>query len=133
MLAAEHDPCDLLVYGEQPDTLKAAIARAIRGREPESRTLPLPVSMRFGISGLLNPNTRRLSGFLPTGVVSGEEIRGLTHEAASTGWPTRCELWLTPATRSPAVMSPLGAAARQRFRSPTPSPRPARSPATTVR
>jgi NTE family protein len=94
VLAAEQDPCDLLVYGEQPGTLTAAIARAMRGREPEPRTLPLPVSMRLGLSGLLNPNTRRLSGFLPTGVMSGDEIRGLTHEAASTGWPTRCELWL---------------------------------------
>jgi NTE family protein len=94
VLAANHDPCDLLVYGEQPATLKAAIARANRGRDPEPRTLPLPVSLRLGVSGLLNPGTRRLSGFLPTGVVSGDEIRGLTNEAAATGWPTRGELWL---------------------------------------
>jgi NTE family protein len=94
VLAADHDPCDLLVYGEQPDTLKTDIARAMRGRDPEPRTLPLPVSLRLGISGLLNPDTRRLSGFLPTGVVSGDEIRGLTHEAVSKGWPTRRELWL---------------------------------------
>jgi len=94
VLAVGHDPCELLVYGEQPDTLKTAIARAMRGRDPEPRTLPLPVSLRLGVSGLLNPDTRRLSGFLPTGVVSGDEIRGLTHEAASNGWPTRCELWL---------------------------------------
>jgi NTE family protein len=94
VLAAGHDPCDLLVYGEQPDTLKAAIARALRGRDPEPRTLPLPVSLRLGISGLLNPGARRLSGFLPTGVVSGDEIRGLTHEAASRGWPKGRELWL---------------------------------------
>jgi NTE family protein len=94
VLAADLDPCDLLVYGERPDTLKAAIERAVRGRDPEPRTLPLPVSLRLGMSGLLNPNTRRLSGFLPTGVVSGDEIRGLTHEAVSNGWPTRRELWL---------------------------------------
>jgi NTE family protein len=94
VLAADHDPCDLLVYGEQPDTLKAAIERAVRGRDPEPRTLPLPVSLRLGISGLVNPNASRLSGFLPTGVVSGDEIRGLTHGAVSKGWPTRRELWL---------------------------------------
>lgn len=94
VLAADHDPCDLLVYGEQPDALNAAIARARRGCAPEPRTLPLPVSLRLGVSGLLNPDIRRLSGFLPTGVVSGDEIRGLTHEAASIGWPTHCELWL---------------------------------------
>jgi NTE family protein len=94
VLAAGHDPCDLLVYGEQPHTLKAAIARALRGRDPEPRTLPLPVSLRLGISGLLNPGARRLSGFLPTGVVSGDEIRGITHAAASKGWPNRRELWL---------------------------------------
>jgi NTE family protein len=94
VLAADHDPCDLLVYGEQPDMLKAAIARAMRGRDPEPRTLPLPVSLRLGVSGLLNPDIRRLSGFLPTGVISGDEIRGLTHEAASKGWPTHRELWL---------------------------------------
>ena len=94
VLAADHDPCDLLVYGEQPDILKAAIARANHGRAPEPRTLPLPASLRLGLSGLLNPDTRRLSGFLPTGVVSSDEIRGLTHEAASHGWPTRRELWL---------------------------------------
>ena len=94
VLAADHDPCDLLVYGERPDTLKAATARATRRRDPEPRTLPLPVSLRLGLSGLLNPDTRRLSGFLPTGVVSSDEIRGLTHAAASRGWPTRGELWL---------------------------------------
>lgn len=94
VLAAGHDPCDLLVYGEQPETLKAAIQRAVTGREPEPRTLPLPASLRLGISGLINPNTRRLSGFLPTGLVSGDEIRGLTHAAASKGWPARRELWL---------------------------------------
>ena len=94
VLAADQDPCDLLVYGEQPEMLKIDIARAMRGRDPEPRTLPLPVSLRLGISGLLNPGTRRLSGFLPTGVVSGDEIRGLTREAVSNGWPTRRELWL---------------------------------------
>jgi NTE family protein len=94
VLAANHDPCDLLVYGEQPHTLKAAIQRAVSGRDPEPRTLPLPVSWRLGLSGLLKANTRRLSGFLPTGVVSGDEIRGLTHAAVSNGWPTRRELWL---------------------------------------
>jgi NTE family protein len=94
VLAAGLDPCDLLLYAEQPRALKAAIARARRGRAPEPRTLPLPVSLRLGISGLLNPNTRRLSGFLPTGIVSGDEIRGLTHDAASNGWPTGRQLWL---------------------------------------
>lgn len=94
VLGAGHDPCELLVYAEQPNALKAAITLARRGRDPEPRTLPLPISLRLGMSGLLNPNTRRLSGFLPTGVVSGDEIRGLTHEAVSHGWPTRCELWL---------------------------------------
>lgn len=94
VLAAGQDPCDLVVYGEEPQTLKAAIARAVRDRAAEPRTVPLPVSLRLGLSGLVNPNTRRLSGFLPTGVVSGDEIRGLTHAAASQGWPKRCELWL---------------------------------------
>jgi NTE family protein len=94
VLAAGHDPCDLLAYGEQPELLKAAIERALHGREPEPRTLPLPVSWRLGVSGLLTPNMRRLSGFLPTGVVSGDEIRGLTHDAVSEGWPANRELWL---------------------------------------
>jgi NTE family protein len=52
------------------------------------------VSLRLGISGLLSPDARRLSGFLPTGVIANDEIRGLTHAAASHGWPTHCELWL---------------------------------------
>jgi NTE family protein len=94
VLAGDHDPCELLIYGEQPETLRAAITHAKRGRVPEPRTLPLPVSLRLGISGLLNPDMRRLSGFLPTGVISNDEIRGLTHAAASAGWPTHCELWL---------------------------------------
>jgi NTE family protein len=94
VLAAGQDPCDLLAYSERPELLRAAIGRALRGRDPEPRTLPLPVSWRLGLSGLLNPNMRRLSGFLPTGVVSGEEIRGLTHDAVAQGWPAERELWL---------------------------------------
>ena len=94
VLAAGDDPCELLIYAEQPDTLRTAIAHAVRGRDPDPRTLPLPVSLRLGVSGLLKGNTRRLSGFLPTGVVSSDEIRGLTHAAASNGWPTDRELWL---------------------------------------
>ena len=74
VLAADHDPCDLLVYAEQPDTLKAAIARARPGRHPEPRTLPLPVSLRLGISGLLNPDARRLSGFLECPGFDGDRV-----------------------------------------------------------
>lgn len=98
VLAAGQDPCDLLAYAEDPALLAAAIAEATAGRGREGLALPLPGSLALAASGLLGGSPRRrldaLSGLLPRGVRSGDEIRGLTHTAATTGWPSRRELWL---------------------------------------
>lgn len=98
VLAAGHDPCDLLAYAEDPALLAAAITAATADRGPEGLALPLPGSLALAASGLLSGSAgsrlTALSGLLPRGVRSGDEIRGLTHEAASRGWPSEGELWL---------------------------------------
>lgn len=98
VLAAGQDPCDLLAYAEDPLLLAGAIAAATADRGPEGLALPLPGSLALAASGLVGGSARRrltaLSGLLPRGVRSGDEIRGLTHEAAAAGWPSRAELWL---------------------------------------
>lgn len=98
VLAAGHDPAGLLRYAEEPEALEAAIAAATGHRRPDGRAIPLPGSLGLVAEGLLARDVRRrlvsLSGLVPRGVRSADEIRGLTHEACRGGWPTRTELWL---------------------------------------
>lgn len=98
VLAAGHDPRDLLVYAEEPESLRAAIARATAGRAREGLCVPRPASLGLAVRGLVATDPRRraagLSGLIPRGVRTGDEIRGLTHDAAAKGWPTQRELWL---------------------------------------
>jgi NTE family protein len=97
VLAAGEDPAGLLRYAEDPDALDDAIARATADREPEGLAVPWPASVGLALSGLVTRDRRRassLAGLIPRGLRSADEIRGLTHDAAASGWPTRTELWL---------------------------------------
>ncbi|MCW3038218.1 MAG: patatin-like phospholipase family protein [Solirubrobacterales bacterium] len=83
---------DLLRMAEDPVFLDAAIARATADPRARSRPGPAwPGSIALGLSGLLSADPRArissLVGFLPRGLRSGDEIRGLTHAAAAGGWP----------------------------------------------
>jgi NTE family protein len=97
VLASGQDPVDLLRYAEDDAALAEQIRLATAGRRRDRR-LPLPGSIGIGVKGLLAscPHQRlaSLAGFLPAGQRSTDEIRGLTHEAARRGWPSRTELWL---------------------------------------
>lgn len=98
VLAAGGDPADLLVYAEEPAALEGAIRRATADRARDPLALPLPGSLGLAARGLVARDPRRrlasLSGLLPRGVRAGDEIRGLTHDAARRGWPRHTELWL---------------------------------------
>lgn len=98
VLAAGHEPAGLLRYAEDPAALDAAIGRATHGRGRERPSLPWPGSIPLAAAGLLARNPRHrlvsLTGLLPRGLRSSDEIRGLTHAAAAGGWPTRQQLWL---------------------------------------
>lgn len=98
VLAAGHDPTGLLRFAEDPAALAAAIRRATDGRGRERPALPWPGSIPWAAAGLVarNPRHRLLSltGLLPRGLRSSDEIRGLTHAAASGGWPQERRLWL---------------------------------------
>jgi NTE family protein len=94
VLAAGQDPCDLLRFAEEPETLADAVVLATAGRGPEALRLPLPGSLRLVASALRTRRLQSLSGLIPRGVRSSNEIRGLTHAACSAGWPGQPELWL---------------------------------------
>jgi NTE family protein len=94
VLAAGQDPCDLLRFAEDPEALATAIARATAGRRREGMALPLPGSLPLVASALRTRRLASLSGLLPRGMRSSDEIRGLTHAAAAQGWPTHPRLWL---------------------------------------
>lgn len=98
VLAAGHDPCDLLVHAERPEVLRDAIARATAHLPRPGLPVPRLGSMGLALAGLGARDPRRrlssLSGLVPRGLRSGDEIRGLTHAAAQQGWPERRELWL---------------------------------------
>jgi len=98
VLAAGQDPCDLLIHAEEPAAHEHAVALATAGRPAERLPLPLPGSLSLALGGLVTRDLRHrrasLAGWLPRGVRSADEIRGLTHEAALAGWPQDRELWL---------------------------------------
>ncbi len=98
VLGARHDPAGLLPYAEDAALLRVAIDDATADRPAERLMLPLPGSLRLGVAGLTAPSMRgrlaSLSGFLPRGVRSTDEVRGLTHEAVAAGWPEHTALWL---------------------------------------
>jgi NTE family protein len=98
VLAAGQDPAGLLRYAECPEELEEAIRRATDGRERERPSLPWPGSFPLAAAGLVARNPRHrlvsLTGLLPRGLRSSDEIRGLTHGAASAGWPSERQLWL---------------------------------------
>lgn len=98
VIAAGHDPRGLLMHAEQPEVLADAIAHATRGRKPEGLALPLPGSVGLALKGVLGRDRSRLlaslSGLLPGGLRSTDEIRGLTYDATHEGWPEDGALWL---------------------------------------
>lgn len=95
--AARRPTEPLLRMAEDGSELDLAIARAT-GEAPTHHRLPLawPGSLALGLTGLAAGDTQRrlssLAGFAPAGFRSGDEIRGLVHDAASGGWPERPRL-----------------------------------------
>jgi len=98
VLAAGIEPTSLLRYAEEPAELDAAIRLATDGRGRERPSLPWPGSIPLAAAGLVARNPRHrlvsLTGLLPRGLRSSDEIRGLTHHAAAAGWPDAQQLWL---------------------------------------
>ncbi len=98
VLASGLEPQSLLRYAEDQDALDGAIAQATDGRGRQGLSLRWPGSLALGVSGLLATSVRHritsLAGFLPHGLRSTAEIRGLTHAAASRGWPSHTSLWI---------------------------------------
>jgi NTE family protein len=99
VLASGAEPGSLLAMAEQPQLLDARIRQATAGASSGGRRGPgWPGSVAHGVSGLLVADPRRrvasLAGFLPRGLRSGDEIRGLTHEAVQGGWPAHTNLRL---------------------------------------
>ncbi|MCW2957469.1 MAG: hypothetical protein JWP18_272 [Solirubrobacterales bacterium] len=87
----------LLRLAEDQTELDRAIARAT-GDAPVSHRVPRawPGSLALGLTGLAAGSHQRrltsLAGFVPAGFRSGDEIRGLVHDAAAHGWPQHMEL-----------------------------------------
>lgn len=98
VLATGAEPRSLLAMAERQDLLDAEIALALAGREAPGRRLPWPGSLALGLAGLTSPDPRHrmasLAGFLPRGPRPAHEIRGLTREAVSGGWPAHTTLLL---------------------------------------
>ena len=98
VLVSDVLPRSLLGYAEDRAVMDAAIARATAGRDADPPGLPWPGSLALGLTGLLATSPRHrlasLAGFVPSGRLSNDEIRALTHDAAAAGWPTHTELWL---------------------------------------
>jgi NTE family protein len=98
VLAAGVPPASLLELAEDPRALEAAAARATGGAEPRTRLQALPGSLALGVTGLLARDSHRrlasLLGFLPRGLRSTSDIRGLTHDAVRGGWPSHTRLWV---------------------------------------
>lgn len=97
--AGDVHPERLLEMAERPEVLAAAIAAATECRAtPSSRRPPWPASLPLVLSGLVaaTPRARAtaLTGLLPRGLRSGDEIRGLTHAAVAKGWPDGPKLLL---------------------------------------
>lgn len=99
VLASGTDPGSLLAMAEEPQLLDERIRRATAGASAGGGPGPgWPGSVALGVTGLLTADPRRrvasLAGFLPRGLRSGDEIRGLTHESVQAGWPGHTELLL---------------------------------------
>jgi NTE family protein len=93
VLAAGVPTESLLRMAERPEVLAREIELAT-GRRPSGRRVPIawPGSLLLGLTGLAASDPRHraasLVGFLPRGVKSNDEIRGLVREAAQGGWPS---------------------------------------------
>lgn len=99
VLCARVDPERLLCMAERPEVLDAEIAAATQGRVTRAaRPLAWPGSLALGLTGLVAADPRHrlssLAGFLPRGLRSADEIRGLVHESTLAGWPTHTALRL---------------------------------------
>ena len=98
VLTSDVEPLSLLRFAEDEQALAAAIRQATAGRVRTGHGPAWPGSLALGITGLLATSPRHrlrsLAGFLPSGRLPTDEIRGLTHEAAAAGWPTHTQLWL---------------------------------------
>jgi NTE family protein len=97
VLATGADPARLLTYAEDQEQLDAAIAEATHARPQHPPGAAWPGSLALAATGLLarSPRARvaSLVGVLPRGRRRTDEIRGLTLEATTAGWPDR-ELWV---------------------------------------
>ncbi|WP_354700893.1 patatin-like phospholipase family protein [Paraconexibacter sp. AEG42_29] len=100
VVAGGIDNEQLLTMAEEQAVLDAAIADAVARRPGGTGGVPgmWPGSLALGISGLVSTDPRRritsLTGFLPRGLRSGDEIRGLTRDAVAPGWPAERRLLL---------------------------------------
>jgi len=98
VLTSDVEPLSLLRFAEDEQALAAAIRQATAGRVRTGHGPAWPGSLALGVTGLLATSPRHrlrsLAGFLPSGRLPTDEIRGLTHEAAAAGWPTHTQLWL---------------------------------------
>jgi NTE family protein len=97
VLAAGLDPASLLPLAEDRALLASAIADASPASEAGGRRVPAwPGSVALGLTGLLAGDHHRrlgsLLGFLPRGLRSTADIRGLTHAAVRGGWPAHVRL-----------------------------------------
>jgi NTE family protein len=96
VLAAGQDPAGLLDLAEDSAALDEAIAAA--SADAGRGGGPLPGSLALGLTGLLTTDPHRrvasLLGFLPRGRRPTDDVRGLTHEAVSDGWPADGRLWV---------------------------------------
>jgi len=87
----------LVQMSEDQDVLDRAITSAT-GDTPVRHRVPFawPGSLALGLTGLAAASPRRrltsLTGFVPAGFRSGDEVRGLIHDAAARGWPTHTRL-----------------------------------------
>ena len=98
VLTSDVEPLSLLRFAEDEQALAAAIRQATAGRVRTGHGPAWPGSLALGVTGLLATSPRHrlrsLAGFLPSGRLPTDEIRGLTHEAVAGGWPTHTQLWL---------------------------------------
>jgi NTE family protein len=116
VLAAGVPTESLLRMAEHPDVLAAESERATGRRPSGRRRVPRawPGSLLLGLTGLAATDPRHrassLVGFLPRGIKSNDEIRGLVREAAEPGWPSAPRLLINACDYGTGRRTTFGAA-----------------------